>query len=535
MSTVLGRSAAAFVGATMALAAMPFVASADPGGTPLPSKPVPALASPALAYQTVACDPRGTTSLDAALATSLNSQLRSDMRGYMNAYRTSCARMIINAAKARGLAQRAAVIAVTTAIVETHLQNISEEVDHTSLGLFQQQEWWGSRAQRLNATWATNKFLSVMESKYPNKSWMTAPIGEVCQAVQVSAYPDRYQVQAGDAQIIVNALWNGAGSAAPALMRDDGDGTMTLWRWSSSGSSFSLEGDLFESGGWTMSRVGDRVAAGDVDGDGRDDVVATYQESDGSFSFRVWKGGVSHERWYSSGPFNLDPVGGRLVVGDFNGDGKAEPALMRDDGDGTMTIWRWLSSGSSFERASDYESGGWTMSRVGDRVAAGDVNGDGKDDIVATYQESDGSFSYRVWKGGLSHERWYSSGPFNLDPVGGRLVVGDFNGDGKAEPAMMRDDGDRTMTIWRWVSSGSSFERASDYESGGWTMSQVEDRVAAGDVNGDGKDDIVAAYQNAAGDFTYHVWKNAWTHGEWYTSGQYSLGPVDSRMILGRW
>ncbi|MFF0175480.1 FG-GAP-like repeat-containing protein [Micromonospora profundi] len=325
------------------------------------------------------------------------------------------------------------------------------------------------------------------------------------------------------------------GSAAPALMRDDGDGTMTLWRWSSSGSSFSLEGDLFESGGWTMSRVGDRVAAGDVDGDGRDDVVATYQESDGSFSFRVWKGGVSHERWYSSGPFNLDPVGGRLVVGDWNGDGKAEPALMRDDGDGTMTIWRWLSSGSSFERASDYESGGWTMSRVGDRVAAGDVNGDGKDDIVATYQESDGSFSYRVWKGGLSHERWYSSGPFNLDPVGGRLVVGDFNGDGKAEPAMMRDDGDRTMTIWRWVSSGSSFERASDYESGGWTMSQVEDRVAAGDVNGDGKDDIVAAYQNAAGDFTYHVWKNAWTHGEWYTSGQYSLGPVDSRMILGRW
>ncbi|MGC4862791.1 VCBS repeat-containing protein, partial [Micromonospora sp. DT41] len=213
------------------------MASADPGGTPLPSKPVPALASPALAYQTVACDPRGTTSLDAALATSLNSQLRADMRGYMNAYRTSCARMIVNAAKARGLAQRAAVIAVTTAIVETHLQNISEEVDHTSLGLFQQQEWWGSRAQRLNATWATNKFLSVMESKYPNRSWMTAPIGEVCQTVQVSAYPDRYQVQAGDAQIIVNALWDGAGTAAPALMRDDGDGTMTLWRWSSSGSS----------------------------------------------------------------------------------------------------------------------------------------------------------------------------------------------------------------------------------------------------------------------------------------------------------
>jgi len=41
---------------------------------------------------------------------------------------------------------------------------------------------------------------------YPNNGWKTAPIGAVCQAVQVSAYPDRYQVEAGDAQIIVNTL-----------------------------------------------------------------------------------------------------------------------------------------------------------------------------------------------------------------------------------------------------------------------------------------------------------------------------------------
>jgi hypothetical protein len=107
----------------------------------------------------------------------------------------------------RGLDRRAAVIAVATIIVETSVQNISEEVDHDSLGLFQQRASWGSRSQRLNPTWATNAFLDKMLRVYPNNSWKSAPIGEVCQAVQVSAYPDRYQVQAGDAQIIVNTIW----------------------------------------------------------------------------------------------------------------------------------------------------------------------------------------------------------------------------------------------------------------------------------------------------------------------------------------
>ncbi|MEU9837502.1 M23 family metallopeptidase, partial [Streptosporangium sp. NPDC048047] len=33
----------------------------------------------------------------------------------------------------------------------------------------------------------------------------------------------------------------------------------------------------------------------------------------------------------------------------------AAPAMMRDDGDGSMTIWRWTSNGSSFAHGTDYE------------------------------------------------------------------------------------------------------------------------------------------------------------------------------------
>jgi hypothetical protein len=159
------------------------------------------------AYATAKCDPKGTSAADAALANQLNKILTGTMDGYMTAYRVSCAREVTRAVRDRGMAKRAAVIAVTTVIVETGLQNISEMVDHDSLGLFQQRGGWGSATNRMNPIWATNAFLDRMIQLYPNNSWATAPIGEVCQDVQVSAYPSRYQPEAADAQKIVDALW----------------------------------------------------------------------------------------------------------------------------------------------------------------------------------------------------------------------------------------------------------------------------------------------------------------------------------------
>ncbi|MGW4639948.1 hypothetical protein ACWEN6_15535, partial [Sphaerisporangium sp. NPDC004334] len=199
------RGALRLAGITaMALTCSLLIAPAAMAGpTPAPS----AKASDVAALRAVAaCDANGTTSTDSALATQLNGSLKAKMKGYMSAYRVSCARMVVKAVRDRGLNLRAAVIAITTTIVESSIDNISEELDHDSLGLFQQRASWGTRAERLNPDWATNAFLKKMQSKYPDEKWLTAPIGEVCQAVQVSAYPDRYQPQAGDAKIIVDAI-----------------------------------------------------------------------------------------------------------------------------------------------------------------------------------------------------------------------------------------------------------------------------------------------------------------------------------------
>jgi len=130
----------------------------------------------------------------------------------VNAARVACARVIIETVKGfrgSGLTQRAAVIAVTTAIAESTLINSTEARDHDSLGLFQQRPsmGWGTPAQITDPVYATEKFLTVMLSKYPNNRWMSGDIGAICQAVQRSKYPDAYAHEVHDAQLLVNALW----------------------------------------------------------------------------------------------------------------------------------------------------------------------------------------------------------------------------------------------------------------------------------------------------------------------------------------
>lgn len=104
----------------------------------------------------------------------------------------------------RGLAPRAASIALATAYQESGLRNL--DYGHSdSIGLFQQRpsKGWGTVEEIMNPWYSTREFYRAMERI---KSWKTKDINDVAQTVQRSAYPEAYRQHVPNAKTLASSL-----------------------------------------------------------------------------------------------------------------------------------------------------------------------------------------------------------------------------------------------------------------------------------------------------------------------------------------
>jgi hypothetical protein len=124
------------------------------------------------------------------------------------------AQTIVTVAVQRRLSRRAAVLALATAMVESELQNLPHG-DRDSLGLFQQRpsQGWGSAEEILNPTYAANTFYDHLLAV---PGWQTMPPGVAEQAVQRSAFPERYAPREATAAELVAKYWQGPDNPTPA-------------------------------------------------------------------------------------------------------------------------------------------------------------------------------------------------------------------------------------------------------------------------------------------------------------------------------
>ena len=111
------------------------------------------------------------------------------------------AALIIRIGRELGVSDRAIAIALATGMVESSLRNL-DWGDRDSLGLFQQRPstGWGTPAQILDADRSTRVFYGGQSD--PNgqatrglldiPGWESMPFTAAAQAVQISAYPDKY-------------------------------------------------------------------------------------------------------------------------------------------------------------------------------------------------------------------------------------------------------------------------------------------------------------------------------------------------------
>lgn len=122
---------------------------------------------------------------------------------------------IMNAAIDLGLDARAQLLGVMTAMGESGLRNIGygdwetsgvtnpDGSRTTSIGLFQQQDSWGSRDDRLNPTKAARLFY---ERLVRVQGWESLPASEAIHRVQINSDPDHYAKWESPAVAVVSAL-----------------------------------------------------------------------------------------------------------------------------------------------------------------------------------------------------------------------------------------------------------------------------------------------------------------------------------------
>jgi cell wall-associated NlpC family hydrolase len=123
------------------------------------------------------------------------------------------ASIIVAVAEQQGAGTAGAVDAVDAAFTEARLINVPTG-DRDSLGLFQERpsQGWGTPAQILNPVYATGQFLNHLMAL---PSWQDLAPASAAQAVERSAFPDRYQQWIQPANQLVAGL-SGSGGCTNA-------------------------------------------------------------------------------------------------------------------------------------------------------------------------------------------------------------------------------------------------------------------------------------------------------------------------------
>lgn len=124
-----------------------------------------------------------------------------DLRAELNAPQAENARLIISIGRELGVSDKGIAIALATAMVESSLRNL-DWGDRDSLGLFQQRPsaGWGTEEQILDRGYSTRVFFGGAgdPNGYDTRGlldlpgWESMDFGDAAQAVQISAFPDRY-------------------------------------------------------------------------------------------------------------------------------------------------------------------------------------------------------------------------------------------------------------------------------------------------------------------------------------------------------
>jgi hypothetical protein len=263
------------------------------------------------------------------------------------------------------------------------------------------------------------------------------------------------------------------GDGKSELYWQDGAGGLSWWRMDGTA---LLAANYFEvAAEWVVK------LAGDFDGDGKADLVWRREGGVADGATYLWRlDGMAPVGFHDLGILPLaawDLAG----AGDLDGDGR-DDLVWRNKADGTVYVWLMNGGAVAGQGAAGVAGSEWAIRAVRD------LDGDGRADIVFR-RATDGAVYAWLMNGTAIAG---AGGPGALDPAQWSLSgAGDFDGDRRAD-LLWRND--VTGETWVWLMSGPAIVHAASLGNPGTAWAP---KVIA-DLTGDGRADIVLRQGTAA-------------------------------------
>ena len=246
------------------------------------------------------------------------------------------------------------------------------------------------------------------------------------------------------------------------------------------------------------------TVSGDFNGDGKDDYIAfcgTGEHTDIVMWDAATRNGFG-TTLISSDWFATSGVAGRVVSGDVDADGRDEILALYDYGN-FVKLWRFkIDEDGNFLCDILGETGICDPYCMYNLVAAGDFDNDGRDEMFALYDYGDNVLPYLFGVNADGTMKFYSVDRVNSfygSNVRGRVTGGDFDGDGQDEIATFYGYDYGTdlpyMRMWMFkISSDGTLGYSCLGQTGWWEAPNINGRVTAGDYDQDGLDEVAVLY-----------------------------------------
>lgn len=279
--------------------------------------------------------------------------------------------------------------------------------------------------------------------------------------------------------------------------------------------TLTADGAVLETGGRTYTSRNclrrDPFLSGDIDGDGDDDLAARFVGATGASRVRTIRARAS--RSLEAGPTlfltaaNL-PSSSLLSLADTNGDGRDDlNAAYRRDGGVQFVSFYGGTDGSFGAKQPRYFGSGWRFAQLSS-IRAGDVTGDGVADLAARFVPRSGDSVVRV-VAGSARAALTTVGNDVLAagalPRRAAVALGDTNGDGRDDlNAAYASRGGVVLASFYGRADATFGRRHVRYRADTWPGRRLK-TLRVGDTNGSGVNDFVVRFVRRDGGSTLRI------------------------------